>query len=267
MKQGEVHQITFRNPYAIEPPGCNRQIVEHPNGSNDAIEVAVFSEHRYAFFYWWRWKQKRELPNPPCLVSLDWHQDLCHPSDLEREELDSLDVNSDAEVALFSWARLAGSNDGHILAGAYLNLIGNIYVLCRQGTFETDWEDEILEDTHGNAHTIKKFRSPESLLAALEAGDEQHAYFDIDLDYFVTAYETNGYTVEEYLSTQAINKLLQGNSPLMQWLFGRLEGFTIATEPEFCGGLLQSNQLLDVVNQALFTPSLFHQECTWKHLQ
>ena len=78
--------IEFRNPYHIEPPGVSRQILSHPTNETEAIELAVFQEHRYAFFYWNKWMRKNESANPPCLVSLDWHQDLCYPCETEKEK-------------------------------------------------------------------------------------------------------------------------------------------------------------------------------------
>lgn len=40
--------IEFRNPYHIEPPGALRQILAHPIDNSEAIELALFQEHRYA---------------------------------------------------------------------------------------------------------------------------------------------------------------------------------------------------------------------------
>ena len=176
--------IEFRNPYHIEPPGVSRQILSHPTNETEAIELAVFQEHRYAFFYWNKWMRKNESANPPCLVSLDWHQDLCYPCETEKEWLDKLDLTSDAEVSLFSWAKLAGNNDGHILCAAYLNLIGDIYVHCRQEMGRNTWQDEELTDTYGNKHTIKKFKTYEGLQDALLKASKSSVFFDIDLDFF-----------------------------------------------------------------------------------
>ena len=64
-----------------------------------------------------------------------------------------------------------------------------------------------------------------------------------------------------------IIELLAPDTVLMQWVFQRLVGFTIATEPEHCGGLTKSNQLLNIVNKLYFTPDLFAGQCRWKHLR
>lgn len=37
-------------------------------------------------------------------------------------------------------------------------------------------------------------------------------------------------------------------------IFSRLQGFTIAIEPEHCGGLLKSNKFLDKINDLCFDP-------------
>jgi len=258
--------IEFRNPHYIVPPGSDKQILAHPVIENGVVELAIFQEHRYAFFYWLKWTRKQNETHPPCLVSLDWHQDLCFPCDTEKEWLSQLDQSDDGEIAVFSWAKLAGNNDGHILSAAYLNLIGNIYVHCRQGTFDNDWKDEELIDINGNMHLIKKFKTQESLEKHLLTTTERQVYFDIDLDFFTinNPYNGNGKKFT-YMTKEQIANLLSVDTPLIQWIFKRLAGFTIATEPEHCGGLLKSNKLLDTINKIYFRPDLFTKNCDWRH--
>ncbi|ADR20427.1 hypothetical protein MATR_19530 [Marivirga tractuosa] len=258
--------IEFRNPYYIIPPGSNKQILSHPKERNGVVELAVFQEHRYAFFYWLKWSIKHKTTNPPCLVTLDWHQDLCSPCSTEKKWLSQLDLSNDGEIALFSWSKLAGNNDGQILSAAYLNLIGNIYVYCRQGAFERDWQDEEFVDINGNIHYIKKFKTQSGLEQHLLATSETKVYFDIDLDFFTINNPYNGKGKSfTYMTRNEIVNLLSVKNPLIQWIFSRLSGFTIATEPEHCGGLLKSNRLLDIINRNYFKPDLFTQKCEWRH--
>ena len=260
--------IEFRNPYHIEPPGALREILSHPIRESEAIELAIFQEHRYAFFYWNKWRQKNGSDRPPCLVSLDWHQDLCYPCEIEKAWLDDLDLSSDAEVSLYSWAKLAGNNDGHILCAAYLNLIGDIYVHCRQESWGAAWEDEELIDTYGNNHIIKKFRTYNELENALLTSTETSVFFDIDLDFFsVKNGLSDGSFKFTYLKEKEIREMLDGDHPVINWIFQRLQGFTIATEPEHCGGLLKSNKFLDLISDIYFTPGLFAPKCNWKWKQ
>lgn len=259
-------KIEFRNPHYIVPPGSNKQILPHPIGQNRAIELAIFQEHRYAFFYWLKWTKEKMKGQPPCLVSLDWHQDLCFPCETEKTWLNQLDQSDDGEVALFAWSKLAGNNDGHILSAAYLNLIGDIYVHCRQAVFEHDWEDEKLIDINGNAHHIRKFKTYKELEKQLLMTSEESVYFDIDLDFFTINNPYNGKGNKfTYMAKKQIIELLSYERPLIQWIFNRLAGFTIATEPEHCGGLLKSNELLDTINKIYFEPDLFSRNCEWKH--
>lgn len=257
--------INFRNPYHIEPPGVSRQILSHPINESEAIELSVFQEHRYAFFYWNKWMRKNEVGNPPCLVSLDWHQDLCHPCETEKEWLNELDLTSDADVSVFSWAKLAGNNDGHILCAAYLNLIGDIYVHCRQAPFPDAWKDEELIDKYGNKHIIKKCKTYGALQDVLMATSETSVFFDIDLDFFSVKNGLSDGSFEfTYLQEEQIRTMLDKDNPLVNWLFERLKGFTIATEPEHCGGLLKSNKFLDLISDIYFNPELFAPKCNWK---
>lgn len=257
--------IEFRNPYHIEPPGVLRQILSHPVNATEAIELALFQEHRYAFFYWNKWMCKNEGSNPPCLVSLDWHQDLCYPCETEMEWLDNLDLTSNGDVSIFSWAKLAGNNDGHILSAAYLNLIGNIYVHCRQEMGRDTWEDEELTDRYGNKHTIKKFNTYEGLQNALLKSSETSVFFDIDLDFFSLKNGLSDGSFEfTYLSDDEIRKMLDIDNPLIKWIFERLKGITIATEPGHCGGLIKSNKFLNLISDIYFKPELFAPKCNWK---
>jgi hypothetical protein len=261
--------IEFRNPYHIIPPGSMYEILSKPFDESKVIELAVFQEHRYSFFYWVKWYKKQKLTKPPCLISFDWHQDLCFPSLIEKEWLKDLNLSKDSDVAVFSWAKLAGNNDGHILSAAYLNIIGDIYVHCRQNQFGLNWEDEEIVDLYGNTHLIKKFKHYEDLENHISLIEDEHVFFDIDLDFFVT---NNPYseknTPYEYMSKSQIEEILDIKRPLIKWIFDRLLGFTIATEPTYCDGLLKSNELLDIVNNIYFEPSLFssmENGCEWKH--
>lgn len=237
--------------------------VSHPAGKSTSIEVAVFQSHRYAFFFWAQWTRQHRQ-GPPCLVSMDWHQDLIYPGPHEKEWLHALDVRDDKAVAAFSWASLSSNNDDHILAAAYLNLIGDVYVLCRQGS---DWQDEKLVDKFDQEHTIRKFKTYEALQEALAASAEEAVYLDVDLDYFAIkdAYHRK-MKASDYMSKPEIKALFDASQPLMRWVYQRLAGFTVATEPEYCGGLTKSNELLDTLTSILFKPGLFKKNCDWKHL-
>ena len=268
MQKFKTVELTFRNEYYIVPPGSMKQILTHPSGDGRVVELALFQEHRYAFYYWLRWTRERKQSTPPCLVSLDWHQDLGHPGDTEKQWLRELDQTDDGAVAGFCWATLPGNNDGQIMAAAYLNLIGDVYVHCRQGSLKDDWQDEYLQDMFGNTHTVRKFRTPQALEAALLTSNEQAVYFDLDLDFFTYRnHYTEGGSQFTYMPKGKMVKLLAPQTPLMQWIFERLAGFTIATEPEFCGGVSKSNRLLDILTKLYFTPDLFTDDCEWKHWQ
>ena len=186
-----------------------KEILAHPSGRNEAVELALFQEHRYAFFYWLQWTRQSKQGSPPCLVSLDWHQDLCYPSDIEMQWLNELNQKDDGEVAGFCWATLPGNNDGHIMAAAYLNLIGDVYVHCRQGKLASAWEDEYLIDKFGSTHTIRKFKHYQQLEEALLASSEQSVYFDIDLDFFTYRnHHTEGGKRFTYIPKRKIVELL-----------------------------------------------------------
>lgn len=56
-KQNEINteliaEILQTHISPMYPPGCFTQIVRHPGGLNDAMEIGIVQEHRFAFFYW-----------------------------------------------------------------------------------------------------------------------------------------------------------------------------------------------------------------------
>jgi len=273
-------ELHFRNLDYVEPPGSLTEILAHPVYSdNSPIELSIFNDHRYAFFFWNKWTQlllkKNQYTKPPCLVTLDWHQDLLPPNETERKWLNDLDVLNNKNVSLYCWANLAYNNDGQIMAAVYLNLIGNVYVHCRQGRFESDWEDELYIDKYGNEHLIKKFKDYSLMESYLMKSNESNVYFDIDLDFFTIKNPLNGVGDNfTYLTKSAIEKMLHKERPLINWIFERLKGFTIAVEPEHSGGLSNAFRLLNIINKIYFHPPLFSnygehwkKGTNWKHLK
>lgn len=98
------------------------------------------------------------------------------------------------------------------------------------------------------------------------ASNETKVYFDIDLDFFTLNNPYNGKGKKfTYMEKEEMQNILSISNPLTQWIFERLCGFTIATEPKHCGGLLKSNKLLDIINKIYFQPSIFSENCDWKH--
>ena len=272
-------KFTYINEEFVTPPGTLVEILAHPiYQQSQSIELALFAEHRYSFFFWNKWTRKLIagdiINHVPALITLDWHQDLVYPTTEEKRWLRTLDVSSNKNVSLYAWGNLRPLNDTHVLSAAYLNLIGNIYIHCRQGDFEDDWKDEYIKDRFGNIHTIRKFKNYDDLEAHLLSSREHHAYFDIDLDFFTIDNPLNGAGKDfTYLKNAEIVQMLQLERPLIKWLFQRICGITIATEPEHTGGLFHSNKLLEVINNIYFKPSLFtnygenwRKSCTWKHL-
>jgi hypothetical protein len=75
----------------LEPPGCMREILLHPYYTNTCIELSLFQEHRFAFYYWLKWSNEI-APVIPSLITYDWHQDLAPPYEDELPELKELDT-------------------------------------------------------------------------------------------------------------------------------------------------------------------------------
>jgi hypothetical protein len=247
----------------------------HPGGERRSIELALFPEHRFAFYYWVKWTN--ELKGViPSLVTFDWHQDLCGPYEDQVEEMKALDVENKVDVALYTWGKLSHNNDVQIHAALKHNKIKNVYAICRQNVDRE--KEQKITDFYGNEHQVFIFKSIEDFENHLSEIEESSIYFDIDLDYFTLSnplslkcpYKLRDFT---YMTRKQIVNLLSPNNPTIEWIFSRMEGFTIATEPEFCGGLKKSNYFLQIIDNLYFTPSLFYKVpgsatkyTRWKHL-
>ena len=128
-------------------------------------------------------------------------------------------------------------------------------------------EDENFIDHWGNEHKIRCFDSKENLLNELLQNNINEIYFDIDLDYFTESNDSCGGGEDLVLmDDQDILSLLNIDSEFMQWIFKRMEGMTIATEPKWCGGLINSNKIYKILDNTLFNNQLFSKKEKWKHL-
>ncbi len=247
------------------PPGAHEDILEHPTGNeNLSLERAVIKEHRFAFYYWGKWTSKLRRTSGsdiiPDLLSIDFHDDLHEPTETEQEELKSLDLNNLEEVAKFTWSRLNILNDGHIKSALYKNVIGDVFVMCKMVDEYSSYD---YKDYQGNIHKIHVFNDIAMFIDKVLSITPENVYFDIDLDYFVkkegNLFHGIPYKLE---SSQYIKSIINPTSDFMKWIFQRMRGFTIATEPEHCGGIRNSIWILKIIEDQLFT-NIY----TWKHLE
>lgn len=244
----------------LMPPGTYLERLSHPNGSSsEMMELAIFKEHRFSFYFWNRWFQQTEdLAKPPTLVTVDWHRDFAPPSPSERNTLEHLDLGDEDAVAKKVWAAMDNHNDSHLLSAAYLNIIGDVFLLKNYG----DAQQHTFNDRKNKEHEIHEFRSYEEFERAISHANPSSVILDIDLDFFVNgkAHSHQLKNVQIYEEDE-VAEIINNNSPLFKHLFNSLEGITIAAEPRYCGGILKSNQILTMVMKQLFT-----RELRWKHL-
>lgn len=251
--------------YFSKPPNVENTYLPHPINNNKSIELGVFNEHRFAFYFWAKWRMSNNNNSAPALITFDWHQDLAYPEHLEKEWMRKLDLKNLFEVSFYSWAKLSPLNDNHILSAAYLNLIGDIFVVCKDFSCSGVNEIEEIIDINNNKHIIRKFDSIESLLALLVASDLQEVLFDIDLDYFtVENISSNDKQLFSYMPDKTIKELLNPKSQLMSWILNRITGFTIALEPEHCGGIQRSLKYYSLLEKILFTGSIYNDQTLWR---
>lgn len=255
--------------HPIDPPGCTSGFVDHPAGWNEAVEIGVVLQHRFAFYYWLKWHGKRKTgAPPPNLLTIDWHDDVGGDCDFKPEQIEQLNPKDENELSLFCWAGLRCLNDGHIAPAQYLNAIGDVYVILKQHGDSRKSDDfdrkQTQTDRNGNSHQIHYFDRIEDFLAEHGPDRESPLYLDIDLDYFTRPDKSGEHGAEKRLPDAAIKKVVSLQGPLMQWVVPRLAGFTIALEPEYCGGIRNCMHILDVVSTALFDPPLLTAGMKWR---
>jgi len=258
---GESLRQRYAGPWAkqgwsgrISPPGTYSSVLKHPSRRSDEIlEVGIVHEHRFAFTFWNQW---RTSP-PSALVSIDWHQDLQHPSESEQQRLLALDTSDETEVALFAWTQLNPLNDGQILAAAWLGILGDIFVLCKHNKPE-----EFEFQTRDGCCSVKICHDPSKFVAAVTKTSA--VILDIDLDYFTDSPAHDGGPPGLTLTPKAEMKaLLDPAGQLISGLAPMLKGVTIALEPEFCGGIRNAHRLFGRLNSLMFGNTLLSEKARW----
>lgn len=252
----------YRNKYSCKPPGVYEEILSHPSGKDDSIEKAVIVDHRFAFYYWLKWNKllvkKEKFFIPSTLISIDFHRDLASPTEMEKMELKELNTHNLSDVSNFVWARLNSNNDGHILASAFLNLIGDVILLKHQGSDNTF----VFKDHNGNDHRVFETTDYKLFADEILQQESKSFYLDIDLDYFTNGLEENGIKKSTIIySDKEVKSILNAESPLFTHLLPKVDGITFATEPYYCGGIKNSSQLLIYVDSCFFT-----KEGQWNHM-
>lgn len=250
----------------LDPPGCESSFAPLPGRDRGSCTVGIVHEHRFAFYFWGLHSIDKNSPNA-VLISIDAHDDTGVPSEVIPDDLDNLNIDNRTELGLFAWLRLRSLNDGHILPALYLNFFSDVYVLLNDRedspAFKTNRTELQQKDTNGRIHTVKFYQNPQSLIENLPK--DSPVFLDIDLDYFAVENPEAGAVLgsEKLMSDSEIRSFLSINGPLLEPLFNRIIGLTIALEPRYCGGLVNSLHVLDILNQELFEGTLLTNSCKW----
>ena len=236
----------------VNPPGCYSDYLETPypvyrDGRKGAIEVGMFYEHRFAFYYWMKWRRKKCLQykeelhsfEAPHLVTMDYHNDFGGSCDFVEKHLIELNKAKNlGEVALFTWAGLRSLNDGHIMPAVWLNAIGDVYLITKQeGQRE---EIRCVKDCFGNFHNIHYIKSLGEFSKRWDRSDydsrARYIYWDIDLDYFTKGDDRRG----PIMSEKEICKVFETGKEGVNIILNAIAGITFALEPEYSRGLFNA---------------------------
>ena len=251
----------------LDPPGCETAFAPLPTQERGCCTVGIVYEHRFAFFFWGLYSLDKDRPHP-VLISIDSHDDTGVPSELIPDDLDNLDIRNRIELGLFAWLRLRSLNDGHILPALYLNFFSDVYVLLNNNEdareFKLSHTEQQQKDCNGRRHRVNFYQHSEHLLRDLPP--DSSVFLDIDLDFFAVDNPEAGSVLDSELlrSDAELRSTLSINGPLIGPLLSRIVGLTIALEPEYCGGLINSLHALDILNRELFDGTLCTHSCKWK---
>lgn len=252
----------------LKPAGCETVHTSQPGSKQDCCTVGIIHEHRFAFYYWALYAhENRSHRLRPVLITLDSHDDVGVPSEVDVDDLDNLHIGNRTELGLFAWTRLRRLNDGHILPALYLNFFSDVYVLMNNDKDSDDFkfshEEQQQNDQTGNVHTVKFYQHVDQLLHDLPP--DVPIFLDIDLDFFAIDNPTKDRLGSEILRPDDfIESFLSIDGPFFGPLLKRIVGLTIALEPKYCGGLLNSLRVLDILNRELFDGTLCTDDCKWR---
>ncbi len=251
----------------LNPPGCESSFVSLPVHDSGCCTVGIVHEHRFAFYYWSLYSIDNSSPHA-VLISIDAHDDVGVPSEVIRDDLDNLNIRNRIELGLFAWLRLRSLNDGHILPALYLNFFSDVYILLNSredsAAFKTSHTAQQQKDRNGRIHTVRFYQNSKELLSDLPS--DCPVFLDIDLDYFAVDNPNAGSVLgsEDLIPDADIRSTLSIDGHLLGPILSRIVGLTIALEPEYCSGLVNSLHVLDILNQELFEGTLCTNSCEWK---
>jgi hypothetical protein len=250
----------------LDPPGCAIVFAPRPGGSEGICTVGIVHEHRFAFCFWADYARKNEQ-TPPLLLTLDSHNDVGGPCDVpSTTELNSLPLSDSTVVSLYAWLQLRALNDGHIYPALHLRFFADVYVyLPKLSNLHRKRRQH--EDRFGEPHGVFCFSNEHALLEALP--DYGDIYLDIDLDFFARGNNDPGRDPRSAIPwpLQNIRRFFRSKTGLIQKVLPRVVGMTIALEPRYCGGFVNSLRILDAVNQELFGGTLGTTKTTWRNVR
>ena len=253
--------------YGLDPPGCVTVITSLPNSNQGSCQVGIVQEHRFAFYYWARYFYKTNSLKT-VLISVDAHNDVGAPNEVNLCDLDNLDIKNKIELGLFTWLRLRRLNDGHIRPALYLDFFSDVYILLSNQddsvSFNELYPELHQKDRNNHIHTVKYYQNSDNLLENLPP--DCPVFLDIDLDYFSVENHKAGLVLgsEKLRPDKFITSFLSLNGSFLASIFNRITGLTIALEPKYCGGLANSLHVLDILNKEFFDGTLCTNECKWK---
>jgi len=236
------------------------------------ITVGLTLEHRFAFYYWAKFfnefkEQDVYLKDPPIFLSIDSHYDVGDASTLQqyKRPLKTLEnkLYDSTLLSRFCWQQLNSNNDTQISAALYMNYFSDAYILMAEDQFiKFGMKMPIVKDRQGKVHTIHYYHHIEDVVKDLKLR-ESPIFLDIDLDYFTEELGEGSDPHVLILPDNDVRDILNTSSAIMSVVLPRVVGLTIALEPNYCGNIVNSAHLLNLLDIELFDKTLFTRDVQW----
>lgn len=259
----------------------------------DGKYIIVYDDHRFLLNVLFEAFKLGMFASCPNIIFFDRHDDACNPNIKKEELFKRWGVTELKEVCspvFWSFVEfdLGCLDDDWLLAGMELGLINNAVVIGQQDNSNIRALDNHFVSTDGNTHEIYSINHINSSIGCkgclgdsvikepyynavrdifeynqppyrrdYKFSDEVATPFvlDFDLDCFTTECEDKVYAWPELI----FRRMYYDNSKVrcfMRDLISRSQFITICREPGCCGGLGESNKILEYLDRYLFEGNL-----------
>lgn len=255
-----------------------------------SVESYLHKDHRYCLIPALNKKLKDDKFQPITLIGFDFHHDTCSPSDAALEKLSKFKGSVELETFVkFVDEELKKNDDDWIKAGMELGIIDNAIIFGVKQTIQN--RVSVYTDQGGKEHKIVLLHQTPGEMFSFKGGlsdlaldyefadiwqilgwkldastkkfslneTSQNYWLNIDLDCFIIDWESYTFPWEEIVFNDRFKKdesygAAKGwtGVKFIEEVLKKANLLTICTEPGCCGGINNSQIILERVNKYMF---------------